>query len=60
MLIANGMTNKEAARALDISPRTVETQRANLMAKLQIRGVAQLVRYVTFVGVMERHCDGRG
>ncbi|MDT8989427.1 response regulator [Curvibacter sp. APW13] len=44
-LIVEGLTNKEIGRALDLSPRTVETHRANLFAKLQTDSLAQLVRH---------------
>jgi two-component system response regulator FixJ len=43
-LIVSGLTNKEIGRALDVSPRTVETHRANLFAKLQAETLAQLIR----------------
>ena len=43
-LIIGGLTNKEAGRALALSPRTVETHRANLFAKLQADSLAQLIR----------------
>jgi two-component system, LuxR family, response regulator FixJ len=43
-LIVSGLTNKEIGRALDVSPRTVETHRANLFAKLQAESLAQLIR----------------
>lgn len=43
-LIVAGLTNKEVARALALSPRTVETHRANLFAKLQAESLAQLIR----------------
>ena len=43
-LIVAGLTNKEIGRALDLSPRTVETHRANLFAKLEADSLAQLVR----------------
>ena len=39
-----GLTNKEIGRALDVSPRTVETHRANLFAKLDAESLAQLIR----------------
>lgn len=42
--IVTGLTNKEIGRALDLSPRTVETHRANLFAKLQAESLAQLIR----------------
>jgi FixJ family two-component response regulator len=43
-LIVAGLTNKEIGRALDVSPRTVETHRANLFAKLEAESLAQLIR----------------
>ncbi|CAN5429876.1 response regulator [soil metagenome] len=42
--IVTGLTNKEIARALALSPRTVETHRANLFAKLDCDSLAQLIR----------------
>ncbi|GAA4339210.1 response regulator [Variovorax defluvii] len=42
--IVEGLTNKEIARALALSPRTVETHRANLFAKLGCDSLAQLIR----------------
>jgi two-component system, LuxR family, response regulator FixJ len=44
-LIVAGLTNKEIGRALSVSPRTVETHRANLFAKLQAESLAQLIRH---------------
>lgn len=43
-MIVQGLTNKEIGRALTLSPRTVETHRANLFAKLQAESLAQLIR----------------
>ena len=43
-LIVAGLTNKEIGRALDLSPRTVETHRANLFAKLEADSLARLIR----------------
>ena len=43
-LIVEGLTNKEIGRALDLSPRTVETHRANLFAKLETESLALLIR----------------
>lgn len=43
--IVSGLTNKEIGRALDVSPRTVETHRANLFVKLQAESLAQLIRH---------------
>jgi FixJ family two-component response regulator len=48
--IVEGLTNKEIGRALSLSPRTVETHRANLFAKLQADSLAQLIRrYATLI-----------
>ena len=43
-LIISGLTNKEIGRALTLSPRTVESHRANLFAKLEAESLAQLIR----------------
>jgi two-component system response regulator NreC len=44
-LLAHGYTNRQAAEVLGLSVRTVETHRANLMAKLGLRNRAELVRW---------------
>ncbi len=44
-LIAEGKVNKEIARALDISVRTVETHRLNIKNKLKIHSTAGLIKY---------------
>jgi DNA-binding NarL/FixJ family response regulator len=44
-MIARGQNTKAMARALGISIKTVETHRAHLMDRLEIRDVAGLVRY---------------
>ncbi|TXH88580.1 MAG: response regulator transcription factor [Rhodoferax sp.] len=44
-LIVEGLTNKEIGRVLGLSPRTVETHRANLFAKLQVDSLAHLIRH---------------
>jgi DNA-binding NarL/FixJ family response regulator len=43
--IAGGQSNKQIARALDLSVRTVETHRLNIKRKLGIEGQAELIRF---------------
>ena len=42
--IVGGGSNKTIARQLDISPRTVEFHRANVMQKMQTKSLAELIR----------------
>jgi DNA-binding NarL/FixJ family response regulator len=44
-LLAEGRSNKEAASVLGISVKTIEAHRANVMRKLRLRSVSELVRY---------------
>jgi len=43
--IANGESNKQIARSLDLSVRTVETHRLNIKRKLGIEGQAELIKF---------------
>ena len=52
-LIAEGKTTKQIAQVLEISVKTVETHRAQLMERLSIHDVAGLVRYAIIVGLIE-------
>lgn len=52
-LIAEGRTTKQIAQMLEISVKTVETHRAQLMERLGIHDVAGLVRYAIIVGLIE-------
>ncbi|MFC4453633.1 response regulator transcription factor [Deinococcus sonorensis] len=45
-LMVDGHSNKQAARRLGISARTVETHRASIFEKLQVESLAHLVRVV--------------
>lgn len=51
LLVAEGLTNREAGERLDISPRTVETHRERVMSKLRLRSVAELTRFVVEHGL---------
>ncbi len=52
-LLAQGHSNKEAARLLGISVKTVETHRTNLMRKLELHSITELVRYAIRLGLVE-------
>lgn len=52
-LIAQGYTNRQAAEALNISARTVEGHRANLMSKLNLRSRVELIRYARENGFID-------
>lgn len=51
IMIAEGLTNREAGERLGISPRTIETHRERVMGKLRIRTVAGLTRFVVEHGL---------
>jgi DNA-binding NarL/FixJ family response regulator len=54
-LVARGQTNAEIARALVLSPRTVEMQIANILATLDSRSRAEAVRRATERGLLEAY-----
>ena len=43
-LLADGLSNKEIANRLEISPRTVEIHRARVMEKLEVHNLSELIR----------------
>ena len=51
-LIAEGKSTKDIADILYISTKTVETHRAQLMARLDIHDIAGLVRYAIRIGLV--------
>jgi two-component system, NarL family, response regulator NreC len=53
-LLALGHSNPEIAKLMFVSPRTVETHRANLQRKLGVSGRPDLVRYALERGVIHR------
>jgi DNA-binding NarL/FixJ family response regulator len=52
-LLSEGKSSKEVAVLLDISVKTVETHRANIMRKLELHTVSELVRYAIRNSIIE-------
>jgi two-component system, NarL family, response regulator NreC len=51
-LLAEGKSNKEVATVLGLSLYTIETHRANLLQKLNLKGTAELILYAVRKGVI--------
>jgi len=51
-LLTVGLSSKEVASHLNIGTRTVETHRLNIYRKLQLRTIADLVRYAIRTGIV--------
>jgi DNA-binding NarL/FixJ family response regulator len=54
-LVTEGYSTKQIALKLGISPKTVETYRAQLAERLDIHDVAGLVRYALRMGIVSIH-----
>lgn len=52
-MIAEGKTTKQIALILDISVKTVESHRAQLMKQLGVQDIASLVKYALKLGIVE-------
>ena len=52
-LLAEGKTSKEVASTLNISAKTAETHRANIMKKMEFHSVGQIVRYAVRNQIIE-------
>ncbi len=50
-LLAEGMTSKEIAAKLDLAVSTIETHRKQIMAKLELRSVAELTKFAIRTGI---------
>jgi len=53
ILVADGISIKQAAARLFISPKTVENHRANIMRKLGLQSTIELVRYAAKIGLID-------
>ena len=51
--LVTGQANKVIAREYDISPRTVEVYRANVMTKMQAGNLSELVRFAIRAGILK-------
>ena len=51
-LVAEGKSSKEVANLLHLSVYTVETHRANIMQKLNLRGMPELILYAVRKGIV--------
>jgi len=56
-LVAMGYQNREVVKKLGIAAKTVETHRANIMNKLALRNIAQLIRYAIQKGLVKIETD---
>jgi len=52
-LLSEGKSSKEVASVLDLSVKTAETHRSNIMRKLKIHNVTELVRYAVRNRIIE-------
>lgn len=52
-LLAEGLSNKEIAARLDISVKTAETHRTNIMRKIGAHSLADVVRYAIRNGIVQ-------
>jgi len=51
-LVAEGRSNKEVANLLNLSPYTVETHRGNILQKLGLHGIPELILYAVRKGII--------
>ena len=51
-LISKGLTTKEIATKLFVSSRTIETHRANILKKLEVKNTAELIKKATKVNLV--------
>ena len=52
-MIAEGHTTKEISDILCVSPSTIKTHRANIMEKLQIDNISQLIQFAIRLGIVD-------
>ncbi|QDO93195.1 response regulator transcription factor [Formosa sediminum] len=52
VLISEGLTTKEIAAKLFVSTRTIETHRANILKKLDVKNTAELIKKATKINLI--------
>ena len=57
--VLDGLSNKETARCLGVSPKAIESYRAHLMQKMEVRNVVKLVIRVVSCLKFASHSDQR-
>lgn len=53
VMLAKGLSNKEVADKIHLSPHTVHTHRKNIMKKLGVRSASELTIYALSIGLIE-------
>jgi DNA-binding NarL/FixJ family response regulator len=53
VLLAEGLSSKEIAEKLFISPKTVENHRSNILRKLNLHSTIELIRYAAKLGIID-------
>jgi DNA-binding NarL/FixJ family response regulator len=56
-ILAEGMSTKDAARHLNLSTKTAETHRSNIMRKLKLHSVSELVLFAVRNGIIQVATD---
>jgi DNA-binding NarL/FixJ family response regulator len=56
-LLAEGNCSKDIGAILDLSTKTVETHRSNLMRKLRLHSIVELILYAVRTGIIQVPCN---
>jgi len=53
VFLAEGLSSKEIAEKLFISPKTVDNHRTNILRKLNLHSTIELIRYAARLGIID-------
>jgi DNA-binding NarL/FixJ family response regulator len=53
-MVVGGMTNREMAEAMNISPKTVDKHRTSMMNKLNLHSVVELIAFALREGILDQ------